>query len=86
MGSDQKVGVWMIVLVDNEEITGQLNRQLNQDRQALTAPIQLGETGRTSTDSNNMYADYRKDERNGRPQTSASTREQREVDGQFRDF
>ena len=26
-GSDDKVGVWMIILVENEEVTGLLNRQ-----------------------------------------------------------
>jgi len=27
LGSDEKVGVWMVVLVENEEVTGLLNRQ-----------------------------------------------------------
>ena len=28
MGSDEKVGVWMVVMVDNEEITGGLGRHV----------------------------------------------------------
>ena len=32
-GSDDKVGVWMVILVENEEVTGLLNRQMSTNSQ-----------------------------------------------------
>ena len=99
-GSDDRVGVWLVVLVEKEVITGLLNRQ-GQPGQAngqaarpggLASPIQLGPVSRQNT-GNEMYADYlKRDSKEGRPntnesqQTSSSARERREVDDQFRDF
>ena len=93
IGSDERVGVWMIVMVENEEISGQLQRQYKDvDRSAVSAgPIQLGEIAEQEKENGNMYAEYMRNSRDGgqRPgtgQTSSTVREQREVDGQFRDF
>jgi len=42
LGSDEKVGVWMIIMVENEEVTGQLNRGMSnvqvQDRGVIGSP------------------------------------------------
>ena len=95
-GSDGKVGVWMVVLVEDEEVTGLLNRQGNklptQVRSGVASPIQLGAVN-GERDGDNLYADYLKqDSKEGRPttngsaQTSSTARERREVDDQFRDF
>lgn len=95
-GSDERVGVWMVVLVENEEVTGLLNQQgvSRQDsgkRNALGGPIELGPADRSETPSA-MYADYMRRSKDGRPGTSgsqhttSSTQERREVDGHFKDF
>jgi hypothetical protein len=104
-GSDDKVGVWMVILVENEEVTGLLNRQNangNLNRQLSTTsgrgarssgfatpqPLQLGAIDRQST-GKEMYAEYLRDGRpntKGSQETSASARERREVDDNFRDF
>ena len=85
----------MVVLVENEEITGLLNRQNGnmptQVRGGLDSPIQLGAVDRDN-DSNKMYSEYLKDGKDGRPttngtqQTSSTARERKEVDDNFRDF
>ena len=36
-GSDDKVGVWMVILVENEKVTGLLNRQASTNSQASTS-------------------------------------------------
>lgn len=95
-GSDERVGVWMVVLVENEEVTGLLNQQSmsRQDsgkRNALGGPLELGPVDRSETPSA-MYADYMRSSKDGRPgtngsqQTTSSTRERREVDSHFKDF
>lgn len=95
-GSDERVGVWMIVLVENEEVTGLLNRQTNAPTgrtSGSTTPLRLGAVGRQDT-GNDLYADYLKRDSkegkrpntNGTQETSATERERREVDGHFRDF
>lgn len=93
-GSDDKVGVWMVILVENEEVTGLLNRQSStrsaQSKSGFASPqpLQLGAIDRQST-GKEMYADYLKEDRpntKGSQGTSASARERREVDDNFRDF
>ena len=37
LGSDERVGVWMVVMVENEEVTGQLNRAQQQQAEAAAA-------------------------------------------------
>lgn len=91
LGSDDKVGVWMIIIVEEEEVTGRLNRQDSSRSGRSTTPMRLGENGRKSP-GNELYSDYLKGDKNGRPQTqdshqtTSSARERREVDDQFRDF
>lgn len=80
MGSDEKVGVWMVVMVDNEEITGALRRGSVHDASA-TGPGSVimgspgssrGGAGVTSErfTGNKLYAEYLR--REGRPGTSES--------------
>lgn len=92
LGSDEKVGVWMVVMVEDEEITGQLNRQDSAKSTSLAGPIKLGAVGEHEDDgkSSNLYADYLKDSRpnttHGSQRTTNSARERKAVDDQFRDF
>lgn len=93
-GSDDKVGVWMIILVENEEVTGLLNRQISDSSRSRSSgfatpqPLQLGPIDKQGTEKE-MYAAYLKE---GRPDTKQSqgttdsARERREVDDNFRDF
>jgi hypothetical protein len=94
LGSDEKVGVWMVVMVDKEEITGQLHRAApSQDISGypmsrpgsvlMASPSQRGAASPRFT-GNKLYAEYLR--REGRPGTSDSETERREVDHQFRDF
>lgn len=97
-GSDDRVGVWMVVLVEDQEVAGALNRTNSQMSGTSNAMSRSGggegtaagqKAGASGTRGNVLYADYLKADRNERPMTqgtSSSTREQREVDGQFRDF
>jgi hypothetical protein len=93
-GSDERVGVWMVVLVENEEVTGLLNRQDSARRSANGGPLELGPVDRDGT-PNKMYADYLRSSKDGdRPttngsgsaQTTDSAKERRDVDRHFRDF
>ena len=95
-GSDEKVGVWMVILVESEEVTGLLNRQQStssQRRYDSANGTHSRFTARQSAGGNALYADYlRQEGKDGRPgtdgsqQTSDTARERREVDEQFRDF
>ncbi|KAK3703386.1 hypothetical protein LTR37_014492 [Vermiconidia calcicola] len=93
LGSDEKVGVWMVVLVENEEVTGTLNRRGDTQRDD-DRPSSAGRgTGSRQNAGNAMYADYLRQEgrdarpsTNGTSRTTESARERREVDDQFRDF
>ncbi|KAK5134953.1 hypothetical protein LTR08_005904 [Meristemomyces frigidus] len=96
LGSDERVGVWMVVMVENEEVTGQLNRhqqQFGSEAGGLGSPL-MGAASPRFTQSK-LYAEYLR--REGRPETEGSQRtahgsvrgierERREVDDQFRDF
>lgn len=78
----------MVVMVENEQVTGSLNRQVGGG--SLSAGgTGYGRTGGASRlTPNKLYADYLKRE-GGRPttqETTSSTREQREADDFFRDF
>jgi hypothetical protein len=90
-GSDEQVGVWMVVLVENEEVTGLLNRQDSARRNVNGGELELGPVARSDT-PNEMYAEYLRTSKDGRPgtnesqQTTSSTRERREVDRHFQDF
>ena len=90
LGSDEKVGVWMVVIVEEEEVTGMLNRSDSTKSSRSATPLKR-DGGRT-TPGNELYSDYLRGHNDGRPQTghsnrtTSSTRERREVDDQFRDF
>lgn len=88
LGSDEKVGVWMIVMVEKEEVTGALNRSHGDNRLASHSTASAGSQRFTS---DKLYADYLKREgqrpgTNGTQATSDTARERRQVDDQFRDF
>lgn len=83
----------MVVMVDNEEITGQLNRGVLDATPA--SPIGGGmSVSSPRFTGNKLYAEYLR--REGRPMTPSTAagsvggrereRERREVDGHFRDF
>ena len=46
VGSDEKVGVWMIVIVEEEDVTGMLNRADSGKSSRSRAPTQPSEAGR----------------------------------------
>ena len=79
----------MIVMVENEEVTGQLNRHNDS---GMATPVNMSAASQRFT-SSKLYAEYLR--REGRPETGASNnthpsqraaKERREVDDQFRDF
>lgn len=72
LGSDNKVGVWMIVVVEEEEVTGILNRADSSRSNRSATRSRSAANGRRSP-GNELYADYLK-EGNSRPQTSNSHR------------
>lgn len=86
-GSDEKVGVWMVVMVENEAVTGGLNRY----SQVVTPGVDSVQGAQRYTGAK-LYADYLR--REGRPVTAtgealgsmSSSRERRTVDEVFRDF
>lgn len=85
LGSDERVGVWMVVMVENELITGGLNRH----SQVISPAVDSVQSAQHSTGAN-LYADYlRRAGRHGTRGTLASTsstRERRTFDEAFRDF
>ena len=81
LGSDEKTGVWMVVMVEDEEITGQLNRQESAKVSGTAGPIKLGAVSRERSNEN-LYASYLKEER---PQTNGSQQTGKSSD-QSRDF
>jgi hypothetical protein len=94
LGSDEKVGVWMILLVDDEIITGQLNR----DTHNLTLGSSSQRNALPNYTADKLYNEYLR--REGKPADSGSetgsafgdreraaiARERKEMDNQFRDF
>lgn len=85
LGSDEKVGVWMVVMVENELVTGGLNR-----RSQVVSPGVDSVQGAQRYTSAKLYADYLR--REGKPETTEGTastssmRERRAADDAFRDF
>lgn len=83
----------MVVMVEKEEVTGALNRgstaseRLGSERGGGGGGGSVGAAS-PRFDGNKLYADYLKREgrRPGTAGTTASARERREVDDQFRDF
>ena len=75
-------------MVENEEVTGKLNRQAESGYASPQTQTQGAANSRFT--GNKLYAEYLR--REGRPSTDASERtvgsrrERREVDDQFRDF
>jgi hypothetical protein len=92
MGSDEKVGVWMVVMVDNEEITGQLGRRGSvQDASAAgfggggPGSVGLGSPGSQRGAAsprftgNKLYAEYlRREGRGGEEGVERRSEEARE--------
>ncbi|RMY77040.1 hypothetical protein D0863_01592 [Hortaea werneckii] len=98
LGSDERVGVWMVVMVENEEVTGQLNRHRYESTPG--SPTALGAAS-SSYNGNKLYAEYLRREgkptafgsqRGGSQRTQSSARDReiekeiREVDEHFKDF
>ena len=70
MGSDEKVGVWMVVMVEQEDITGQLNvlSKLNMNSSPHGTPTGGSSLGAASAryTGNKLYAEYlRREGRDG---------------------
>ena len=73
-------------MVEKEEVTGSLNRGASAAERLGSSHGSVGAAS-PRFNGNKLYADYLK--REGRPTTqgtTASARERREVDEQFRDF
>ncbi|KAK0247305.1 hypothetical protein LTS09_017552 [Friedmanniomyces endolithicus] len=102
LGSDERVGVWMIVMVESEEVTGALNRGHQQLQQPLQGPAVEGAASSRFT-GGKLYAEYLRREgkpgaeegsqyggsvrsRGGKESVREEHREREEVDDQFRDF
>jgi len=77
-GSDERVGVWMVVMVEQEEVTGLLNRQQQQQQQQVyesggggggevVTPVGAASPRFTG---NKLYAEYLR--REGRPATAGA--------------
>lgn len=78
----------MVVMVENEQVTGSLNRQLGGDSLSAGGGGYGRSGGANRFTPSKLYADYLKRE-GGRPttqETTSSTREQREADDFFKDF
>jgi len=69
LGSDERVGVWMVVMVENEEVTGQLNRHQRDEAERLGSPNGAG-VGSSRFTGNKLYAEYLR--REGRPATAGA--------------
>ncbi|EON67469.1 hypothetical protein W97_06723 [Coniosporium apollinis CBS 100218] len=96
MGSDEKVGVWMVVMVEREDITGSINAHVRN--LSISQPT-VGAGSKKFT-GNKLYAQYLRREgqgtdndsmmsgRVGSGRASASPRHQRPrgMDDHFRDF
>ncbi|EME89475.1 K+-channel ERG [Pseudocercospora fijiensis CIRAD86] len=89
LGSDDRVGVWMIVIVEDENITGSLRRNRSQ------TSLRDSERGAQQYTSSKLYADYLKREGRSesvkgkekeRPNTRKSMSTGGQVDDMFRDF
>ncbi|EME48794.1 hypothetical protein DOTSEDRAFT_40078 [Dothistroma septosporum NZE10] len=81
LGSDERVGVWMIVMVEDEAVTGSLNRH-NTAGSIGAAP----RPGAQQYTSSKMYADYLKHESRPGTRQSQRTNASQEQEDQFQDF
>lgn len=91
MGSDEKVGVWMIVMVESEEVTGQLNRNNHAVSEAGGGGSMSNQNGIGSSryTGNKLYTEYLRREGvngNGTSQSSRQSSKREERDAHFRDF
>lgn len=94
LGSDEKVGVWMIVMVENEEVTGALNSH-RAAAGGMASPIQMGAASSRFT-GDKLYEEYLRREgqdvgsiRSPRSQhggSQVSMRERRAAENSFKDF
>ncbi|KAF2771631.1 hypothetical protein EJ03DRAFT_268026 [Teratosphaeria nubilosa] len=98
LGSDDKVGVWMIVMVEHEEVTGSLNKHFA--RTGISNGSQAAGPVSPKYTTSKLYADYLRREGSGKIARSStpgramspgvgvppSAREQRDVDRNFSDF
>lgn len=89
LGSDEKVGVWMIVMVEHEEVTGALNRAGSMPS-GLQSPTQSG-AGSTRFTNNKLFTEYMR--REGRAPADGSVasrhsseRDARSAERNFKDF
>lgn len=57
LGSDEKVGVWMIVMVENEEVTGSLNAHRASDAAGMMSPTHMGAASSRFT-GDKLYEEY----------------------------
>lgn len=68
LGSDEQVGVWMVVMVENEEVTGGLNRRGSE----VSASLQQQQVGGVSDKrftGSKLYAEYLRREGGGSQRT-----------------
>jgi len=93
LGSDEKVGVWMIVMVEHEEVTGQLNRArggINANDYVNPGSPRTNGAADTRFTSDKLYQEYLR--REGRSETASQpSRHGSERDGgraqeHFKDF
>jgi len=81
IGSDERVGVWMIVMIENEEITGSLNAHAGPasmpSRVSMASPSLRSRTGAPPTSDRygtaKLYAQYLREGRAG-PSSAADQR------------
>ncbi|KAK4930781.1 hypothetical protein LTR66_016083, partial [Elasticomyces elasticus] len=79
LGSDERVGVWMIVMVENEEVTGLLNvGGGSAGRGAAASAGHMGAAGSRYADNNKLYTEYLR--REGKPSPSSAS-QQRSLGG-----
>lgn len=90
LGSDERVGVWMIVMVEQEEILGSLRRPMpgpSTDGQLQFGPVhssvRSNGTNSTRIGRGNLYADYLQD---GRRRDDSAHAEGLITDSHFQDF
>lgn len=98
LGSDEKVGVWMVVMVENEEVTGSLHRG-SMSEQGIGSPMQGAASRRFTGDK--LYTEYlRREGKSSGPDrggmmspnsipsrtSSRQARERRTAEHSFRDF
>lgn len=89
LGSDEKVGVWMVVMVEHEEVTGQLNRMTSTNDRPMSAAQYGAASARFTGDK--LYTEYLRREgkspEGSLPSRASSGRLQaRGTEGSFKGF